>query len=89
MQVKMGQILSINDIKKTYPDEWVLIGNPEMDNTEVNVLSGIPILHSKDKKEVFYLGRSKTSEFKTFTVIYTGTIHSDRILTGIFNSTKK
>jgi hypothetical protein len=85
----MGQLLNINDIKKLYPDEWVLIGNPEMDKSELNVLSGIPILHSKDKKEVCYLGKSKTSDFKTITIIYTGSFKPARTLTGIFKSTKK
>ena len=85
----MGQLLNINDIKKLYPDEWVLIGNPEMDKSELNVLSGIPIIHSKDKKEVCYLGKSKTSDFKTITIIYTGSFKPARTLTGIFASTKK
>ncbi len=85
----MGQILNISDIKKLYPDEWVLIGNPTMDEPELNVLSGIPILHSKDKKEVCYLGKSKTNDFDTITIIYTGHFNAIRTMTGIFNSTKK
>lgn len=66
----MRQVVkNIDEIKNLFPDEWVLIGNPEMDKSELNVLSGIPILHSKDKKEVYYLGKSKTANFKTITVI--------------------
>ena len=80
---------NIDEIKNLFPNEWVLIGNPEMDKSELNVLSGIPILHSKDKKEVCYLGKSKTENFKTITVIYTGTVQPVRMLTGIFNSRKK
>lgn len=80
---------NIDEIKSLYPNEWVLIGNPKMDNSELNVLSGIPILHSKDKKEVCYLGKNKTNDFKTITVIYTGTFKPVRALTGIFNSKKK
>ena len=63
-----------------YPNEWVLIGNPKMDNSELNVLLGVPVLHSKDKKEVCYLGKEKTSNFKTITVIYTGTFKPVRAL---------
>lgn len=85
----MGQLLNIAEIKNLYPDEWVLIGDPEMDKSELNVLSGIPVLHSKDKKEVCYLGKSKTGGFKTITIIYTGTFKPARTLTGIFNSYKK
>lgn len=82
-------VRNIDEIKNLFPDEWVLIGNPEMDGSELHVLSGIPILHSKDKKEVCYLGKSKTGDFKTITLIYTGTFKPARVLTGIFNSTKK
>lgn len=80
---------NIDEIKTLFPDEWVLIGNPKMDKSELHVLSGIPVLHSKDKKEVCYLGKSKTADFKTITIIYTGTFKAARTLTGIFNSTKK
>ena len=59
----MGQLLTINDIKKLYPDEWVLVGNPIMDESKIDVLEGIPLFHSKDKKEVCYIGRDKTSNF--------------------------
>ena len=75
---------NIDQIKMLFPDEWVLIGNPIMDAAEVNVLSGMPVLHSRNKKEVFYLGRSKISGYNTYTVIFTGIVKHSRILTGIF-----
>jgi len=81
----MGQLLNINDIMKLYPDEWVLLGNPIMDDRKIDVLSGIPIYHSKDKKEVCYIGRDKTSAFDKITLIFTGTFRSTRKITGIFN----
>ena len=81
----MGQLLSINDIKERYPDEWVLVGNPIMDESKIDVLSGIPIYHSKDKKEVCYIGRDKTSDFDKITLIFTGTFKPIRKITGIFN----
>jgi hypothetical protein len=81
--------LNIGKIKKLYPNEWVLVGNPEMDRSELNVLAGIPLLHSKDKRELCYLGRSKTADFNTITIIYTGSFKPIRTLTGIFNSHKK
>jgi hypothetical protein len=84
----MGQLLSINDIKERYPDEWVLVGNPVMDDSKIDVLSGIPIYHSKDKKEVCYIGRDKTSDFDKITLIFTGTFKPIRKITGIFNRIK-
>ncbi len=84
----MGQQVNIDDIKRLYPDEWVLLGNPTMDETEIDVLAGIPIIHSKDKKEVCYIGREKTSNFDKITLIYTGSLKPVRKITGIFNRVK-
>lgn len=85
----MGPLVNIADIKKLYPDEWVLLGNPVMDDSKIDVLSGIPVFHSKDKKEVCYMGRGKTSSFDKITLIYTGTFRPARKLTGIFNRVQK
>jgi len=85
----MGEIITIREIKSLYPDEWVLLGNPIMDESKIDVLSGIPLFHSKDKKEVCYIGRDKTSNFEKITLIYTGTFKSARKITGIFNRIAK
>jgi hypothetical protein len=66
----MNEILKIEEIQKLYPDEWVLLGNPEIHSAKV--MSGIVIYHSKDKKEVCYLGRDKTSGYNTVTITYSG-----------------
>ena len=39
---------AFDELKKLYPDEWVLLGDPKMKNTAV--LGGIVLYHSKDKK---------------------------------------
>jgi hypothetical protein len=85
----MGQLLNIKEIKTRYPDEWVLLGNPIMDESKIDVLSGIPLFHSKDKKEVCYIGRDKTANFEKITIIYTGKFKPARKITGIFNRIKK
>ena len=85
----MGLLLDMIDIKKLYPNEWVLLGNPTMDDTKIDVLAGVPIFHSKDKKEVCYIGRDKTSAFDKITLVYTGTFRPTRKLTGIFNRIQK
>ena len=84
----MGQVLNISDIKQLYPNEWVLLGNPVMDDTKIDVISGIPIFHSKDKKEVCYIGRDKTSAFDKITLVFTGNFKPSRKMTGIFNRIK-
>ncbi len=59
-----------------HPDEWVLLGEPEMDGTKI--LSGVVLYHSKDKKEVCYIGRDKTSDYKTVTIAFAGDIKQQR-----------
>jgi len=85
----MGQALNINEINNLYPDEWVLVGNPTMDNKRIDVLSGVPIYHSKDKKEVCYMGRDKTSSYEKIALIFTGSFRPTRKITGIFNRIKQ
>jgi hypothetical protein len=62
--------LTIIEMKATYPDEWVLLGNPEMNLATVK--SGIVLFHSKDYLEVCYKGSELGAPFKTRTIIYTG-----------------
>ena len=78
-------ISTINQIKTQYPDQWVLVGNPEMDANELHVLAGFAVLHSKDKKEVCYLGAELVKQFDTYMIVFTGEPRPARRLTGIFN----
>lgn len=59
-----------------FPDEWVLVGNPVMQGTTVT--DGVVLFHSKDKKEVCYLGREKAAEFDRVTVAFTGDLVENR-----------
>lgn len=68
--------VSLEELKKLYPDEWVLLGNPEMENTAV--LGGVVVFHSKDKKEVCYIGRDKIADFSTVTVAFAGDLKQYR-----------
>lgn len=81
----MEQIIEIDKIKDLFPNEWVLIGNPVRDESGIDVLAGIPIYHSQDKREVCYLGREKTAGYEKIALIYTGTFKPRRVITGIFN----
>ena len=80
----MEQLLSIQELKEKFPDEWVLLGNPLKEENGIDILSGIPLYHSKDKKEVCYMGRDKTVGFDKITIFYTGTFKPMRKMTGIF-----
>lgn len=68
--------IELEELKKLYPNEWVLLGNPEMKNT--TVLGGIVLYHSKDKKEVCYIGRDKTADFSTVTITFAGDLKQHR-----------
>ncbi len=67
---------SFEKIKQQYPNEWVLLGNPEKQNTAI--IGGIVLYHSKDKKEVCYIGRDKTKDFAKITLAFTGELKSMR-----------
>jgi len=68
--------MGFEELKKQYPNEWVLLGNPEMKNT--SVLGGVVLFHSKDKKEVCYIGRDKTADFSTVTIAFAGELKQQR-----------
>ena len=71
-----NSFVAIDELKKIYPDEWILLGNPEIKNT--NVLGGVVLYHSKDKKEVCYIGRDKTANYDTVTIAYAGNLKQHR-----------
>ena len=68
--------VGFDELKKLYPDEWILLGNPQMKNT--SVLGGVVLYHSKDKKEVCYIGRDKTAHFSTVTIAFAGDLKQHR-----------
>lgn len=76
--------LTFEKIKAMYPNEWVLIGNPVLDEPDVQasivsrLLSGVLLYHSKDKREVAYKGRELKEGFEKITYVYTGEIPKGR-----------
>lgn len=70
--------ISIEELRKRYPDEWVLLGDPEIQNTVV--FGGVVLFHNKDKKEVCYIGRDKTACYSTVTIVYAGDLKQNRKL---------
>lgn len=72
----MKTYTTIDKLKELYPDEWLLLGNPEIKDTAI--LGGIVLYHSKDKKEVCYIGRDKTAGYSSITLAYTGDLRKRR-----------
>ena len=64
------QALTLQEMKAAYPNEWLLLGNPETDLASVQ--SGIVLFHGKDYLEVCYKGSELGAGYNSRTIIYTG-----------------
>ena len=62
--------LSIDDIKKSYPDEWIILGEPEIDDCRRNFISGVVLYHSSNKKELICRDKPLLNEFKYSKAFY-------------------
>ena len=73
-------IQNFEAIKAMYPNEWVLIGNPELDDEGTlssiarKLVRGVVLFHSPDKSDMAYKARPFRIGFDTYTVVYTGTL---------------
>lgn len=65
-------------VKKAYPDKWVLLGNPEIKDTEI--IGGIVVYHSKHKKELCSIGQNRTQPFLKVTIAFTGNRRHSRTI---------
>ena len=63
--------LTYEQIKARYDSEWVLVGEPETDET-LNIRSGTVLHHSKDREEVYR--RALELRPPRVAVMYAGTI---------------
>ena len=82
---------SIEDIKASYPDEWILLGNPDINEREMEILSGVVLYHSPDKREVCYLGRPRIAGYGTTALFYnrvTPRRHNRPVIASIFSTLK-
>ena len=61
---------SIEDIKKSYPDEWIVMGNPEMDEYGQSILSGVVLYHGPDKRELAYRDKPLLKNYTKKAVFY-------------------
>jgi hypothetical protein len=64
------EILTWEDIKACYPDEWVVIENPVFDG--MKIIEGIVTGHNPDKKIACIEGGQNRSSERTVTLTYTG-----------------
>jgi hypothetical protein len=67
-----NQVLSFDEIKKLFPDEWVLLGNPEYGEDHTPILFANVVAHHKDKRELALSRPDWRKSFDTATCVYTG-----------------
>jgi hypothetical protein len=78
------KVLTIAEIKAQYPDQWVLVGNPELDDEETlgsivdKLVRGVVLLHSKDKRELAYKASEAREGYESIACIYTGLFPRNR-----------
>jgi hypothetical protein len=83
MEVKSDKI-DFNTIQKLYPEQWVLIGDPEMIDPMLqasfrsNFKCGIVLLHSKDRFEIATQAKNIGNDYKTITLAFTGELPKNR-----------
>jgi len=64
-----AEVLTWEEIQRRYPDEWVLIANPEL-GEDLEVLDGVVVYHGDDVEEI---DRQATERgLKNTAVLYTG-----------------
>lgn len=77
------EVLTREEIRRRFPDQWVLIGNPVLDESYVGsivskLISGVVLLSSKDRKELGFKGSAAREGFENIACIYTGEIPKHR-----------
>ena len=73
--VVQNEVLTLEEITKLYPDEWILLGLSQV--TSVPNLSGIVLFHGKDYLELCYKGSEIAANILTKT-FYTGEQNHNR-----------
>ena len=80
-----NKALSVEDIKKMYPDQWVLLGNPVLRNPQSNgailnrLITGIVLSASKNKRELAEKAKDVISDYAETACVYTGEVAKNRI----------
>ncbi len=77
--------MTTEQIIAQFPNQWVLIGNPEMKNPSSNstimqrLIQGIVLLASKDKRELAYQSKDVVQNYDETACVFTGEIAQNRI----------
>ncbi|MFZ4476868.1 MAG: hypothetical protein ACOYPR_16845 [Saprospiraceae bacterium] len=75
MEIIEDKILTWEEIKTQYPDEWVVLGNPIFDGMQI--LNGTVLAHHPDKRVASIEGGERREGFNKFTLTFTGQLKSN------------
>ena len=76
MSIETGKRLTLNEMVEKYPDQWLFIVDPEINNETSELISGIVTAHSDLRDDVY----SELSTLKGGALIrYTGEIPKGRL----------
>ena len=84
MEILQNSVLSFENIRLLYPNQWVLIGSPELDDPNTlgsivsKLVSGVVLLASKNKREIAENAKYVRQNHKSVTCVYTGEIPQNR-----------
>ena len=78
------ETLTMPQIRAKYPDEWILVGNPDLGDPYMcgpiakRLITGIVLYHSKDKRHIANNAKFVRQGYNSFTIIFTGEIPKNR-----------
>jgi len=66
----IGVRRSIEDIKSSFPDEWIALGDPVRDEYSQSLISGVVLYHSADKRELAYRDKPLLKEYERIALFF-------------------
>ena len=72
----MGEVLTLAEMKAKYDNEWLLVGDPELDEN-LEIVRGRVLFHSRDREEVDRADMELRP--KSAAHVYTGKIPEDAV----------
>lgn len=76
--------MDFETIQKLYPEQWVLIGEPEMTDPMLqasfrsNFKCGIVLLHGKDRFDIAHQAKNIKDQYTSVTLAFTGELPKNR-----------
>ena len=79
------EAITIEQMRAQYPDQWILVGDPELSDPDVNgsivskLVRGIVLLAGKDKRELAYKAKEARNGVAMTAFLYTGETPKNRV----------